>query len=57
MLCVLAEKHSKGSAERVGGNVFLPAINEKIPAEPAETFNIHFTPPVEALMASPTVRP
>jgi hypothetical protein len=38
----------------VGGNIFLPAISEKILAELAETVNIRFTPPVEALMASPT---
>jgi hypothetical protein len=41
----------------VGDNIFLPAINEKILAELAETVNIRFTPSVEAPMASPTLRP
>ena len=39
----------------VGGNIFLHVINEKILAELVET--VSFTPPLEAVIVSPTLRP
>ena len=53
--------NSTSAAERrelvFQSHFFLRAINEKSSAELAEAANMRFTPPVEALMALPTLRP